>query len=291
MLQQKNGVPAIYYVWHPEHQEVVEGIVGGPLVYHCYDRYAEYTDVPRGTVEEWERWLVGRASVCIAASRRIADYLRGLGARDVLLLRHGIDTAVFRPDASPHPALCGIPGPRLGLIASLTDSIDVRTLTQVARQRPGWSLVIVGGVSFQRAEKRSDFEALCRLPNVHHMGLRPKEEIPTWIAGFDVCLMCYDLASWAPYKQPLKMYEYLACGVPVVSSDIEAAQELGNLVERASAPDQWVPIIERTLAQDGPAQIERRTAFARANSWERRVGQLEAVLLQISGHSGLPAVG
>jgi len=282
-LRTERAIPAVYYVWLPDHQEAVEGLVGSPLVYHCYDRYEHYTDVPQAVVRRQESWLARRAAVCIAASVKIGEHLNRLGAREVIVLRHGVDHTRFRPDVPTHSALRDIRKPRLGLVASLTDAVDVRTLLQVARQKPDWSLVIVGGVYFTKPEKLSTFEALCRLPNVYHAGLRPQAEIPAWIDGFDVSLTCYDITTWAPYNQPLKMYEYLACGVPVVSSDIEAAQELGDLVARAAEPDQWVPTIERVLAQNGPAQIERRVAFARANSWEQRVAELEGVLLRVVG--------
>jgi glycosyltransferase involved in cell wall biosynthesis len=282
MLQRERAIPAIYYVWRPDYQEAVEGIVGSPLVYHCYDRYDEYTGASNETVRQWESWLAHRAAVCVAASLKVSHHLCQLGAREVVLLRHGVDSALFRPDVPAHSDLRNIPRPRLGLVASLTNAIDVQTLLHVARQRPDWSLVIVGGISFQDAQKRRDFDRLCGLPNVHHVGLRPRTEMPAWIAGLDACLMCFDLATWGPSKQPLKMYEYLACGMPVVSSDIAAAQELGDLIARAAARDEWVPMIERVLAQNGPAQVDRRVAFARANSWDQRIAELEGILLGIS---------
>jgi glycosyltransferase involved in cell wall biosynthesis len=281
-LRAEGADGATCYVWHPNHRDAVAGFVGNPLVYHCYDRYDRYTGAG-ANVREQERWLVQRSTICVAASFELGEHLSSLGAREVAVVRHGVDHRLFRPGWAIHPDLDRISGPRLGIVASLTDAVDVDTLLHVARERPDWSLVIVGGVFFSNAEKRSRFDTLCGLSNVHHVGFRPRTEMPAWIGGFDVALASYDLNTWAPYIQPLKMYEYLACGVSVVASDIAATRELGDLVERALSPGEWIPAIERALRQDHAAHVPDRLAFAQANSWERRTADLETILRRVSG--------
>jgi glycosyltransferase involved in cell wall biosynthesis len=283
-LRMEGVSPAIYYVWHPDHQAEVERLVGSPLVYHAYDRYDRYTDAEAG-VRRRETSLIQRADLCVAASVELGHHLTSQGARRVIVLRHGVDVHLFHPGLEPQPELTAVPGPRLGLVASLSDAVDVAALLRIARERPNWSLVIVGGASFTSPQKARIFDALKAMRNVYHFGFRPRTEIPAWICGFDVTLTCYDLATWAPYNQPLKMYEYLACGVPVVSTDITAARELGDLVERVSEVTDWVPAIERVLAENDPAHVERRVAFARANSWEQRAAELEVELLGLSADS------
>jgi glycosyltransferase involved in cell wall biosynthesis len=274
--------PVIHYLWHPQYQVAVDDLADSPTVYHCYDRYDHYAGDHTDTLR-LERRLVRRAAVCIAASVELGEHLTRQGARDVVVLRHGVDHTLFRHGVLPHPGLRDVPGPRLGVVASLTDAVDVATLADIAGARPDWSLVIVGGTYFASAAKQATFDALCRLPNVHHVGLRPRTEIPSWIAGFDAALACYDLGTWAPFIQPLKMNEYLACGVPVVATDLAATRELGDLVGRATGSEQWISVIDRTLSENGPSHVLRRVAFAQSNGWERRAAELEAVLLRVSG--------
>jgi glycosyltransferase involved in cell wall biosynthesis len=278
-LRTEGVSPAIYYVWHPDHHADVERLAGSPLVYHAYDRYDRYTDADAG-VRRREANLIRRADLCVAASAELGHHLTSQGARKVIVLRHGVDVELFHPGLAPQPELKAIPGPRLGLVASLSDAVDIAALLRIVRERPNWSLVIIGGASFTSPHKARIFEELKAQRNVYHFGFRPRTEIPAWICGFDVALTCYDLATWAPYNQPLKMYEYLGCGVPVVSTDITAARELGDLVGRAS--EGWVPAIERMLAQNAAARVESRVAFARANSWEQRAADLEGELLALS---------
>ena len=272
--------PGLCYVWHPQYTEAAMALSDVPLVYHCYDKYDGYIGASERRVREEEEWLARHAAFCVAASTRLGEHLRQRGARRVLVLRHGVDSARFRPGLDVPPALASLPRPRLGVVARLNEALDVNALLHVATERPSWSLVLVGGEHFSDAARRERFEALCRLPNVHYMGSQPQADIPHWLCGLDVGLACYDMTTWGPYNQPIKLYEYLACGLAVASSDIEAARELGNLVER-SGPDGWVPALERALASTSAEMTRRRLDFARVNSWPRRVGELDNALRSI----------
>ena len=99
-----------------------------------------------------------------------------------------------------------------------------------------------------------------------------------------------DLATWAPFNQPLKLYEYLACGLPVVASQIQAAEELGDLVQCVREPADWIPSIERALSQNDPVSRERRRGFANENRWERRVSTLEEMLAERFRGSAMPTI-
>lgn len=279
--------PALCYVWRPDYAEAAAPLAPVPLVYHCYDKYDRYIGASEHRVRVEEEHLTQRAALCVVASTKLGEHVRELGARRVLVLRHGVDAEQFRQGLEPPEALQRIPRPRLGVVARLNEALDVAAIAQIADDRPDWSLVLVGGVHFSDASRGARFATLCRMPNVHHFGPQPQGDIPRWLCGFDVGLVCYDLAMWGPYNQPIKLYEYLACGLPVVSSDIQAARELGDMVERSSETDEWVPAIERALAPASSALAQRRLAFAQANSWERRVAELDDALRAIPGvHSG-----
>lgn len=276
---------ALVYVWHPEHADDVRPLARLPIVYHAYDRYDLYTGAAAEEARARETWLARQAAFCVGASSMICEHLTSLGARDVRLLRHGVDPGFFDRAVKAHEALAQLPGPRIGLVASLSDAIDYRGLLRIARERPGWSLVIVGKKAFTDDRKRAQFEELERLPNVHAFGFRPQKEVPSWLIGLDVALVSYDLETWAPYNQPLKLYEYLALGLPVVASRIQAAEELGDLVDCVGQGEDWIPVIEGALARDDAAAHERRRTFADGNRWERRVASLEEMLEEHFGEA------
>ncbi|MFO0687439.1 MAG: glycosyltransferase [Myxococcota bacterium] len=266
---------SIAYVWHPDHADEVMPLGSLPFVYHAYDRYDLYTGAAAEDARRRETWLARNAAFCVGASSMIVEHLRSLGAEDVRLLRHGVDPGFFDRDVAIPADLERLPRPRIGLVASLSDAVDYLGLTRIAQERPGWSLVIVGKQAFTDERKRAQYDALTKLPNVHAFGFRPQKEVPGWLKGFDAALISYDLATWAPYNQPLKLYEYLASGTPVVASRIQAAEELGELVATVATEEAWIPAIEGVLSRDdGPARDGRRR-FADENRWERRVATLD----------------
>lgn len=280
---------SMVYVWHPEHADEVKPLRSLPFVYHAYDRYDLYTGAAAQEAAERETWLARHAVFCVGASSMIVEHLRGLGAADVRLLRHGVDPGFFEPEIPVPAELQRLPRPRIGLVASLSDAVDYAQLLRIARDRPQWSLVIVGKKAFTDDRKRAQFDELERQPNVHAFGFRPRQEVPGWLTGLDVALVSYDLSTWAPFNQPLKLYEYLACGLPVVASQIQAAEELGDLVQCVREPEGWVPSIERALSQNDPASRARRQGFANENRWERRVSTLEEMLFERLGGSAAPS--
>ncbi len=274
-----SGMPdPLFYVWNPMYQSEVAALSDPTLVYHAYDKYDQYEGAGEETTQA-EVWLARRARLCVAASTQLGEYLESVGARDVAVVHHGVDTDLFRPDLPEPGALQKIPRPRLGIVARLNEVLDTRTLRYLAEQRSDWSIVLVGGLYFSDDEKLRTFHELAALDNVHHVGLQPRTEVPSWLAGFDAGLICYDLETWGPYNQPIKMYEYLACGLPVVSTGITAAQELGEeLVKCADEPEEWLGAVEQALGEDTSADLERRLDFARASRWERRVEELATQL-------------
>jgi glycosyltransferase involved in cell wall biosynthesis len=270
----------IAYVWHPLFQREVSLLGDVPLVYHAYDKYDHYDGSEN--LREQEEWLARRADLCVAPSTELANYLRGLGARHVLELPHAVDVNLFRPSVAIAPELASVPKPIIGLVARINEVLDSETLRHVATSRPDWSIVFVGPAIFTSDTKRKAFEALCELPNVYHFGQRPRPDIPSWMCGFDVGLMCYDREAWGAYVQPIKMYEYLACGLPIVSTSITAARELSRYIRCCNTLEDWIPQLGGAIQEQTPDLVGQRLAFVKSNSWEQRVAVLDASLHEIA---------
>src|SRR5690606_492830 len=136
--------------------------------------------------------------------------------------------------------LASIPRPRIGYIARLDERTDTDTLAGIAQARPDWSIVVIGDRAFQSPEHAAAFDALARLPNVHALGGRPRGSIPAYARGLDVCLLSDRTDNWGRFVQPIKAYEYLACGRPVVSTRIDAVADFDGLVRVADDVAGWV---------------------------------------------------
>ncbi len=136
--------------------------------------------------------------------------------------------------------------------------------------------MLVGALDLMVHPDRAD--GLKRLPNVHWLGRVPVDHVPLAIAGMDVCVLPYENNAWTANIDSLKLYEYLACGCPIVATDVPAAREFAGLVRIAEHPREFVAEIGEALAGDSPESVEARRAAAAANTWDNRVAQIETIL-------------
>ena len=148
-----------------------------------------------------------------------------------------------------------------GLIA---DWVDVELLARVARSFPEGSLALIGKTA-------TDVSRLERLPNVHLLGRRPYAELPAFCKGFDVALNPFRLNELTLNSNPLKVREYLAAGLQVVSTPVPEVVRL-NHCRIASSPDEFAREIERALEDPGPNPA--RSEVMRNESWEAKVDEL-----------------
>jgi glycosyltransferase involved in cell wall biosynthesis len=172
----------------------------------------------------------------------------------------------------------------LGYSGALNEKLDYALLAAIARARPEWQIVLIGQRDLASQPHKAD--VLDGLTNVHWLGRLPVEQLPAAIAQMDVCLLPYERDERTANIDPLKLYEYLACGRPVVSTDVAAAHCFGDppvspdpsLVRVARDADEFIAQITAALAEDDPDAVARRKAVAAANTWEQRVAKIEELL-------------
>ncbi len=257
------------------------------LVYHITDDYAAFGhlgETQRAALLAEERALLAAADLTIVTAPRLLE-LKAPFARRIELVPNGVDVTAFqRVAAASSPAIGHLPPetpPRIGYSGHVSARLDLDLLRAIALARPDWRLVFAG--SQWDAGCAEALQALRSLPNVQFVGLLPVEEVPSFIAGCDVCLIPYRVNDETRAISSLKLYEYLAAGRPVVSARVPAAEEHAGVVRMADATiDSWVNQIEAALAErDDPVQVAARQAAAARNTWEERVDRIEAVLASL----------
>lgn len=250
------------------------------LVYHITDDYAAFghlSDAQRAALLAEERDLLAAADLTIVTAPRLLE-LKAPFARRIELIPNGVDLVAFqRAASSPLPSA----PPRLGYSGHVSARLDLPLLCAIALARPDWQLMFAG--SEWDAGCAEDLAALKALPNVHFLGLLPVEEVPSFIARCDVCLIPYRVNDETRAISSLKLYEYLAAGRPVVSARVPAAEEHAAVVRMADGTvASWVEQIEAALAQrDDPTQVAARQAVAGENTWEERVERIESLLADL----------
>jgi glycosyltransferase involved in cell wall biosynthesis len=247
---------------------VVAGSLGEDVVvYHCVDEFTQFKGVSAQGLAELEARLVRRADLVIVSADRLYHSKKQLNPNTVLV-RHGVDHAHFRralhPATQVPSALAGLPRPVIGFFGLIADWVDVELIAQVARHFATGSVVLIGKAT-------TDVAALRAIPNVHLLGRKPYQDLPAYCKGFDVAINPFRINELTLNSNPLKVREYLAAGLPVVSTAIPEVEVLGQC-HIGETPARFVAELQAALAQPGPRAW--RSEAIRAESWEARMEEI-----------------
>jgi glycosyltransferase involved in cell wall biosynthesis len=153
----------------------------------------------------------------------------------------------------------------------LATKVDFNLLEDVARALPQSTLLLIGPATTETAPA---LERLARLPSVHWLGQKPYAELPRYVAAFDVGLIPYVSNAYTQSCFPLKLYEYLAAGKPVVASGLPELAGMEPDVVLVDGATTFVQAVQEAIARNGDAAQLRRRQRASSNSWEARAGRL-----------------
>ncbi|MET8865562.1 glycosyltransferase [Nonomuraea sp. NPDC004580] len=249
------------------------------LIFNRSDRHSDFPESDRATIESLERALLERADHVVYASRALMRAEAPLTGTRAHFLDHGVDLELFTPvpENKQPDDLLAIPGPRIGFFGALDDFVvDFELLERVAVELPETSIVLIG-------DANGDIGRLTKHPNVHWLGFRPYQVIPAYGSGFDVAIMPWLANDWIRHANPIKLKEFLALGLPVVSTGFDELAHYAGRVRVAATPEEFVEAIRTSLA-DGPPQSAAalRASLADA-SWAGRAAALAALTERAPG--------
>lgn len=265
----------ILWCYSPTACDIVNLIPHSALIYDCVDRHSAYGGLMNpAVVDEMELDLARQADQVFATAQPLCDRLKSVNASAVCL-PNGADFARFSQAATALPKpeeLQDITGPIFGFVGALQACIEYDFLEAAAKARPDWTFVLIG-----REVAGVNLQTLHALPNIRFLGLRPNEELPKYLAHFDACLNLFDASPLSKDVSPLKFYEYLATGKPIVSTP-QPAQVLqySSIIHVAHTPEAFIAACEACLQDDGAQQA--RMDAGRAASWDSRVEEMCHIL-------------
>lgn len=243
----------------------------------------------RAVVLSQEAATCRAADLVFAVTEELAARLRAHNPRahavncaaDPDFFGRALDPATRVPEA-----LARLPRPVVGYLGSLDPwKIDVPLLLHLARSHPGWSVALAGYVWFG-----FDPAPLAACPNIHVLGPQPYEDFPALLKGMDVCVMPFPLNEITRNGDALKLYEYLAGGRPVVSTDVPAARRLAGAGQRAvriaATPEAFAAAVEAALSDPPGAAAERAAAVRGGHTWLHRNRQKAALIREALARRG-----
>jgi glycosyltransferase involved in cell wall biosynthesis len=257
------------------------------FVYYCVDEYTQFRNFDREAIIQSETALLGRADLAIVTSQALLESKR-LIRPDVALVRHGVDyehfAAAWRQDLECPEDVAAIDTPMFGFFGLIHHWIDRRLIAEVAERLPGYAFVLIG-------DCRADVSGLKALPNVHLLGRRPYETLPAYCRAFTAGLLPFVEDRMTRCVNPIKMYEYLAAGLPVVSTPLPEATLFEGPIRMAASPDAFAEACRMIVAEASAAKAPERHRQARRisetvkmRSWRSTVESVsELVMSRVHG--------
>ncbi len=242
LLALRGWLPDVCWVFHPMGWGTARAVCPRGLIYYCVDDQAANPGVDPRAIRALESDLAGIADVVIATGEPIAAQLRGL-ARRVEVLPNVADTELFLGGngAVRHPVLDRIgrtPRPRIGYLGNLAAyKIDIDLIYAVARARRDWTIVLVGPRN--QGDSREVIREEAAPGNVHFTGPIPHQFAPAVIDLFDVCLLPAAHHDVMLASFPLKFFEYLLRGRPVVARPLPSLQPFRGWFDEAAGLSAW----------------------------------------------------
>lgn len=259
--------PVLWY-YTPMSLPFSEQVDAGLVVYDCMDELSAFRGAPPDLLDR-ERQLLARADVVFTGGHSLYEAKRRLHP-NVHVFPSSVDYEHFSRarDAAAIPAdLACIPTPRLGFYGVLDERLDGALVAETAALMPACQFVFIGPVA------KIDPQSMPRAANIHYLGPRSYEQLPAYLAGWDVALMPFALNESTRFISPTKTPEYLAAGRPVVSSpiaDVVRTYDNCDVVTIADGARAFADAIARALEAAGqPEAVHRKADQALAGmSWE-----------------------
>ena len=263
----------VLWTYNPMTRALLDVPAQWRVVYHCVDRISEQPGMPKRLIEKFETELVRTAERVFVTSRDLEREWRAVRP-DVEYLPNCVDDRHFRAPRREPDEWSWIEGPRIGLVGAMAAyKVDYPLLTEVFTERPEWSLVLVG----PDQDGSDGFRSLCTLANVHWLGVRSYRDVPAVMQHLDVGLIPAVLNDYTSAMFPMKFFEYLAAGTPVVATRIDALDEYGEVCEFGSDVKEFDKAIQVVLEHGGPSPGER-VAVVAGNTYLGRTTRMLALL-------------
>jgi glycosyltransferase involved in cell wall biosynthesis len=262
------------WVFLPSAASIIPHLNPEKVVYYCVDEWSAFSFLDATAMRELEEHLLAQSDIVFVSAEELHKNKSPFNPR-TYLVPHGVDNEHFAKarlaDTALAPELNGLHGPVIGFWGAIHDWIDLDVVKQMAIAHPDWSIVMVGKVSVDIA----DFAAL---PNVHFTGGRPYAALPGFAKGFTAAILPFKINRLTASVNPIKLREYLAAGLPVVSTPLPEVKAYDGLIRIGSTVEEFVRQVEGAVNDTSDIARQRRMDAIRKDTWISRVEYMSSLV-------------
>jgi glycosyltransferase involved in cell wall biosynthesis len=283
-LNRLPGQELVVWLSHPLHAFAIEAFSERTLlVYDWMDDWEQFDILPvkdPTILSDLTDRVIKEADVVFAVSETLWQRAKAMN-HNAFLMPNATDFPLADEVAGmspPESELAALPAPRIGYAGQLGDKFDFSLVHSIAQARPDWSVVLIGPVWHTHREKA---HALTALDNVHFLGRRPRSEMPHLLRGLDVCIIPHLLSALTMSMDPIKIYDYMSTGKPIVSTGVAGVERFGDVIYVGNGLEEFLTNVETAL-QEGDGIAHRRLAYAQQNTWSKRAEQVWEAIKAVS---------
>ena len=259
-----------YFFWYytPMALPVSDHFNPALIVYDCMDELSAFKFAPV-SLKEKEKELFKKADLVFTGGYSLYEAKKNRHP-DVHVFPSSIDAGHFNKarfyNVDPIDQ-DSIPHPRIGYFGVIDERMDLTLIEGIARRKPEWHIVMVGPVA------KISPDTLPKMPNIHYLGMKQYEELPSYISGWDIAMLPFAHNESTRYISPTKTPEYLAAGKPVISTpiiDVLRTYGRNGLVNIAGTPEEFVRVATLELENnDREEWLDKVDELLSHNSWDK----------------------
>ncbi|HUR35146.1 MAG TPA: glycosyltransferase [Vicinamibacterales bacterium] len=281
LIQRADIRDRVLWYYTPMALEFTRHLQARAIVYDCMDELSAFKNAP-SALRDLDTELMRRSSLVLTGGQSIFES-RQHAHPNIHPFPSSVDVPHFaqaRSHVTDPPDQAAIARPRLGFFGVIDERMDLALLAGVADLRPGWQIVMIGPVV------KIDPATLPQRPNIHYLGGKTYDELPSYIAGWDVALLPFARNEATRFISPTKTPEYMAAGKPVVSTPIpDVVRPYGEqgFVRVADDVAAFVAACDEAMDEDPVARNRRSDAFLKQTSWDLTWGRIRHLLEAAGG--------
>lgn len=275
--------PEILWLFRPQDYWMAKRIKPTVLCYHITDKYNTMPVNARSKndiikLDKLEAKIIKRADIVFCTARSLwkevsIQHERAFFTGNVADVEH-FSKATF-PETPIPDDIIKLPKPVIGFFGSINSfKLDFSLIQQTSELYPNGSIAMIGPIKHAVSDRKN----FPQNNNIYYLGTKDYKLLPNYLKGFDVCIIPYRKTSYTNHVFPLKIFEYLAAGKPVVSAALPSLKEYSDIIYLTNNNIEWAEALKNALSENSQARFEERKNIAALNTWPVRIKEIENYL-------------
>jgi teichuronic acid biosynthesis glycosyltransferase TuaH len=272
--------PDVLWITIPEQIQQIPPGYNGKIIYDCMDNHSKFNNDIKQDI--YEKALVKLSNYIFVTSNDLYNKISTYSKNNITIVNNGVDIKLFqdyymKDKSKIHSPLEIVPNRKIvGYFGTVMEWFDVDLLILLAKNMPNIDFIIIGPIENKQIFKASELHH-----NIKLIGFKKFDELPPYLYHFDVCIMPFIVNDLIRSVNPVKIYEYLSMGKPVVMPYYNEVSIFSKYVYFSNNSHEFLEKIELALYENNPILITERINFAKLNSWESRVHKIEEIICNL----------